>query len=269
MVRPTCIFASPRQQVKTMRRVPWFLALILLLGCAGSRLAQLAPVIFGPSAPPPAISVALTDARPSWERRSKKCVVEFKALEDCEPPPWSLLTGAIQREAGSWPEPPSRADVAISSFRVVVKKEGKTGSTDDFAFGLPQIPISSGAHNGYAALGALALVGAVITVEVGIIMAKVMIEEGMRCERDLRGPPYNLDKDYSPGVTCDIKARVSLQWKDNRTRTTEISATVNGGPPGDDSAASRLYDIHQTVHRATEVLAEDWSKKNSGRPPGR
>jgi len=232
----------------------------------------MAPGLFGPYSapqPPPTIAVALTDARPAWEHRSKKCVVEFKALEDCAPPPWSLLASAIQREAGSWPDPPCQANVALSSFRVVVKKEGKAGNTDDFALGLPHIPISGGSGNGYAALGALALVGAVVTVEVGIILTKVMIEESIRCERDLRGPPYNLDKDYSPGVTCDIKARVTLQWKDNRTQESEISATVNGGPAGDNSGAARIYDIHQTVQRAIEVLAEDWTKKNSRRPPGR
>jgi hypothetical protein len=245
-----------------MHRASCCVILPLLLVCGSSGLAQVSSAQLSAYSAPnarPAIPVAFSDSRPKWERRSRKCAVEFRALEDCQPPPWGLLRDAIQQQAGSWPQPPSRARVVLSSFRLVIKKEVSGSGDGESGLWVPPIS-SSGRGNGAAAVGAVAVVAAVVAVEAGFIVTKALVQEGVRCERDWRGPPYNLYKEYSSGVTCDIKARVILEWQDGKNHEWNLSAVVNGGPDVEHTTESRLCDIQETVRRATEVLVDDWTK---------
>ena len=204
--------------------------------------------------------LALKDARPNWERRSKKCAVDFRSLEDCEEPPWDLLQSAIEGEIRNWPDPPSQANLVLTSFRLVIKKEEK--DWDWLQLGLPGPPSGSVSSAG-AAVALIAIGGAILVTETALILGKAGVDEVIRARREHRGPPYNLHGQYSTGVTCDIQACVILEWPDGRRSDADLHAVVNPTGTTESSSKDHVVEIHHAIQEATDHMAQEWVQKNS------
>ena len=148
----------------------------------------------------------------------------------------------------------------LTSFRLVIKQEEKDREKLQLGAGLPA---GGGASGGLgAAVAFVAVNGAILAAEGALILGKAGTEEVIRGRRERRGPPYNLSRQYSSGVTCDVKARAILEWNDGQRSETEISAVVNPTSYVERTTSAHVVEVHQAIHEAMDRLAQDWIRKN-------
>ena len=216
----------------------------LLLGCSNLNYQK----CWKQPPPPDSVTKAgtklrIVDARPKWEQKPFRDAIALYALNDTTPPVWEQFQSSIGSVAEGLSDRPERIEVTVRSIQLVVKDPVKLAQEAEDQRGFRSEPDENA---GFSEMLASLFFGAAL-------------------ESLLNAP---LEKQYPKalqeapdGVSCGLKADVTITWPGGRRRTIPVSAlatTDHAGEPRDPRDG-----LNEAVHLAM-VQVQDQLRKGLG-----
>lgn len=232
------------------RRVGLFVLLMGVTGCLSQYSVEERVFSLRPTAENSAIPVTVIDARPNWERRSvPNEAMKLYTVEYISPVIWVKLAEGINHSGQTLANPPERAKLHLTSFRVIVKDQWLLDRDElEYQRQKEENPYESDPEASF--LGNL--LGAMI---------HSMIHHD--CPSYIVSP-----HDYGESVTCEMEGMVTFHWHNGSEASIPFQVVENSW----DRLCHRYWgdDIHHAVKRALENFEDQikLSPSNTDRQAG-
>jgi hypothetical protein len=218
------------------------------------------------------IDVTIKDTRPAWERRYFEGDITFIPIEQLTPSPAERLRREIENHAHGLAELPCKVSLDLDLFRVVESTDASLPRLERIFVGFPDKPLLDHGSVNQTAVSCsdayleVFILGLYVTIvgaaDVGILTYDLAVA-AWRYAHYSHAKPRELIVDYPAGLTCDIRARATLEWPDGKSREIDLHALVTRSDLGSQNKGSgdRAEDIRLIVTAACKALGEEFRER--------